>query len=245
MDQNRLIDALDRLAACQAPDAFWSCAAALLQDLGSDWATAGTAASTGAAIAVRTSTPAALMADYVGERLYLEDPWMAHCARSETPDRLDTDAAAPSALLGHRSRLARLFRDNGVRSAILIPCYGGTRTGGIVLYARSAEAAARLASPEGNAEARLVTALVAAHYRPDEDHSRSAGAYAFANPLSPREREALLWLSQGLQTSRIADRMGIREVTVGKHFATLRAKLGARTREQALAIAIRDRLIAP
>ncbi len=245
MQQNRLIDAFDRINACVSDDARWSCAADLFQGCGSDWISVGTAArASQAALAVRTTTPGALMDDYVGTRLHLDDPWMRHCAASASIDRLDFDAAASSALVDRQSAIARLFRDHGVHAAILIPCYGGVRPGGLVLYARSAEASAHLAGPPGLQDARLVAAITAAHYRPDQDFSQSPQIYSFRNPLSAREREVLLLLSTGLQTSRIAERMGIASITVNKHLATLRRKLGARTREQALAIAIRDRLIA-
>jgi DNA-binding CsgD family transcriptional regulator len=62
----------------------------------------------------------------------------------------------------------------------------------------------------------------------------------FGDLLSPREREVLVWLASGLRTAEIAHRMGIETVTVGYHLQRARRKLGARTREQALAIALRD-----
>ncbi|KQI70628.1 hypothetical protein AN191_17265 [Loktanella sp. 5RATIMAR09] len=61
--------------------------------------------------------------------------------------------------------------------------------------------------------------------------------------LNPREIEVLQWLSTGLQTSEIAWRMGIASVTVSKHLQSARRRLGARTREQALAMAIRHGLV--
>ena len=56
--------------------------------------------------------------------------------------------------------------------------------------------------------------------------------------LSPRERDCLLLLAEGLRTEQIAERLGIRPVTVDLHMRNAREKLGARTREQALAVAI-------
>ena len=61
--------------------------------------------------------------------------------------------------------------------------------------------------------------------------------------LTERERECLVWLAQGLRTDQIADRMSIRPVTVDMHMRNARTRLGARTREQALAIAIRANLL--
>jgi len=63
--------------------------------------------------------------------------------------------------------------------------------------------------------------------------------------LSPRERECLLWLAKGLRTDRISDRLGIASSTVNLHFTNARRKLGAATREQALAIAVHLGIIEP
>lgn len=59
--------------------------------------------------------------------------------------------------------------------------------------------------------------------------------FDFGTPeLSPREKEVLSYLAQGLKIARIADRMGLAEITVAKHLRTARVKLGSKTREQAL-----------
>ena len=63
--------------------------------------------------------------------------------------------------------------------------------------------------------------------------------------LSPREKECLLWLSRGLRSSEIADRLGIALVTVDMHFKNCRTKLGAATREEALVKAVLSGEIAP
>ncbi|MEM7210949.1 MAG: LuxR C-terminal-related transcriptional regulator [Pseudomonadota bacterium] len=56
--------------------------------------------------------------------------------------------------------------------------------------------------------------------------------------LAPREREVLQWLAQGLKTTRIAERMNISDRTVEFHLKNARSRLGASTREQALAKAL-------
>lgn len=67
----------------------------------------------------------------------------------------------------------------------------------------------------------------------------------FANPLSRREKEVLQWLSSGLRNDQIAYRMNISVATVNFHMQSVRRKLGAKTREQALAISIVRRFIEP
>lgn len=63
--------------------------------------------------------------------------------------------------------------------------------------------------------------------------------------LSPREVECLEWLARGLLDDRIGERIGISCSTVRLHLKNARAKLGAKTREQALVIAVQRSLIQP
>ncbi len=63
--------------------------------------------------------------------------------------------------------------------------------------------------------------------------------------LSPRELETLHWLSSGLRNDRIADKMKIAAVTVNFHMLSIKKKLNAKTREHAVALAIKQNLIAP
>ncbi|WP_108258781.1 helix-turn-helix transcriptional regulator [Mangrovicoccus ximenensis] len=58
------------------------------------------------------------------------------------------------------------------------------------------------------------------------------------SPLSGRERAVLAYLASGLDNGGIAERMGLAEVTVRFHLKNARIKMGAATREQALAMAM-------
>ncbi len=55
--------------------------------------------------------------------------------------------------------------------------------------------------------------------------------------LSPRETEVLKWLAKGLRTDQIAFQMNLKPVTIHMHLTSARRKLGARTREQLMAMA--------
>ena len=98
-------------------------------------------------------------------------------------------------------------------------------------------------------QVHALAALVAVYWRPEDagqDGAELSGlGYYLEFPLSGREREVLLWLAQGLATGEIAHRMGIAAVTVTKHLTSARKRLGARTREEAVAIAIRDKILLP
>ena len=58
--------------------------------------------------------------------------------------------------------------------------------------------------------------------------------------LSPREREILALISEGLGNADIGERLSIREKTVRNHVSNLFDKLGVWTRAQAIVFA-RDR----
>ena len=62
-------------------------------------------------------------------------------------------------------------------------------------------------------------------------------------PLTPREREVLALLAQGLANKVIASRLGITEHTVKTHVAAVYEKLGAGNRAEAVVAAARRGLI--
>ena len=61
--------------------------------------------------------------------------------------------------------------------------------------------------------------------------------------LTRREHEVLGLLVDGLRQPEIASRLYITDKTDGKHIEHILAKLGVHTRAQAVARAVRDRLI--
>lgn len=63
------------------------------------------------------------------------------------------------------------------------------------------------------------------------------------SPLTKRERECLTLAAGGLTTEDIAERLGIKRVTAQFHFDSIRTKLAAATRSEAIAHAVHHRLI--
>ena len=66
---------------------------------------------------------------------------------------------------------------------------------------------------------------------------------AAAESITPRERDVLELLAQGLQNKEIGDRLGITERTVKYHVGSLLGKLNAGNRTEAVATAVRRKLI--
>lgn len=94
-----------------------------------------------------------------------------------------------------------------------------------------ADAGERLPTPEPRADAAGGAI----------DGNRRAGS---ARRPSPREREVLALLATGATDPQIAERLGLSPATVQTHVRNAKAKLGARTRAQAVALSIRRGLIA-
>ena len=64
-----------------------------------------------------------------------------------------------------------------------------------------------------------------------------------ASKLTPRETEVLRLLAEGLEQEEIASQLYITRRTVGTHIEHILAKLGVRSRAQAVALAYRDDLV--
>lgn len=73
--------------------------------------------------------------------------------------------------------------------------------------------------------------------------SGTPGREAVIEPLTPREREVLELVAEGMSNRAIAERLAISEHTVKFHVGALLGKLAAATRAELVAIAVRRGLI--
>lgn len=242
---NSLCDMQDSLLGCTSQDQVWSIGLDLFKAQGSSCFTSGSAPrDRHDAAVVRTNLAPPLMRDYVSEKIHVDDPWMQYCASNTDVDSLDVVSGKRSAARTELApRLRGLFESHGFHTVNLFPCSWGRRIGGVALYATDKSSAAWFVAREGQATLRLAVALFAARYQPGMEGEPRAQLYTLSHPLSPREIEVLQWVASGLRTAQMSHRMGLRDVTVSKHLHSLRRKLGARTTEQALAIALRDGLL--
>jgi len=75
--------------------------------------------------------------------------------------------------------------------------------------------------------------------------SRSASPPNVRFELTPREHEIISLLAEGLTTVQIQRRLVISPKTVGTHLGHIYAKLGVRSRSEAVALAYRENLVGP
>ena len=66
---------------------------------------------------------------------------------------------------------------------------------------------------------------------------------AVARTLTPRERQVLALMAEGLKPSEIAGQLVVSQKTVGTHIEHIFGKLGVRNRAQAVAVAYRNELV--
>jgi DNA-binding NarL/FixJ family response regulator len=79
----------------------------------------------------------------------------------------------------------------------------------------------------------------------DVDSSRPDPEVARIAALSPREREVITLIGEGLNNKKIAERLKISETTVRHHLTSIFAKLGVSDRLELLVYAYKNRLAGP
>jgi DNA-binding CsgD family transcriptional regulator len=141
------------------------------------------------------------------------------------------------------ARMCRDAEEAGLGDGLVVPLRGapGCGWGGFSLVTRergAGFAAWRAAKGRAAVVVAQLTAqrvLALAETEPQAPEPRLTG----------RERECLLGLVAGLRSDRIAEKLGLARVTVDLHLARARRRLGARTREQAVAKALMLGLLQP
>jgi LuxR family quorum sensing-dependent transcriptional regulator len=135
------------------------------------------------------------------------------------------------------AELVRCVTDFGLGEALCVPVHGGAGCQGVVWMggSRRLELTVRL-----SATMHLVGLYAFEHVRNLRHASPAAG-----KRLSNREAEILTWIALGKTAWEIGEILGISSGTVNAHTQAAFHKLGAVNRTQAVAMALREGLIAP
>lgn len=139
---------------------------------------------------------------------------------------------------GQRRQVFREARDFGIRYGCSIPVRG--LDGGIGLVTFTADNNSALVDVMRENGPSL---HVAAHQMSDNFLRRELKPAAADNPLTPRERESLIWVVEGLTSEEIADRMFLSVSAVNYHLGNASRKLSARNRHHAALLALSRDLI--
>lgn len=235
-DLNRVTDAIDALAGATSPDDAWLKADAFVRSTGANALNvAEIERGSGALRWFRSSMKASWLQDYLEQDFVSLDELLAAAQRGRAFTRMEDGYVQG---IERNSQRARDLKDQLVQwdyRTLDSYAMAGQQSDAIrlVTLSRSKDA------PSPTASERLLAALIGTAIRGPR-LSTSPGATPFQLPdLSIRERDVLSYLAAGLRNEMIAWKLGIAEVTVRAHIVSARRKLGATTREQAIAIALR------
>ena len=163
---------------------------------------------------------------YADKRLYANDPILHACSQTnvgfvwdDLPDLIE--------MTERREKVLSLFRDAGVGSGVTIPAHvPGEPMGSCTFATRHGQPfpvanilSAQLAGAFAFQAARRIVGLI----RDDA---------AAARPLTPRQRDCLIWAMRGKTDSEIAQILGLSAETVTQHINMARDRYGVAKRMQ-------------
>ena len=237
----------DRFSGLKSADARWDTALELVTEFGGNSLSVAVINGTNPVPSFfRSSMDERWLAQYIERNLVVGDPLPQHAQRSRRPLVIRGGTLrAGEARNSQALELNHSMTDMGYQSVLVVPfdsdLTGNTR---VVVFSSDLEFDKNFNGEVSDQLAVMTMVFNAYLFEGAESGARDAARVDGAAPeLSQRERDVLLYLALGLKTQRIAERLQLAEVTVRKYFQSARQKLGARTREQALARAIRDGLI--
>jgi LuxR family quorum sensing-dependent transcriptional regulator len=184
-------------------------------------------------IVIAHRIPAELFKVYVERRYADIDPSMRHLRRTTQPFAW-CDVPYDREREPKAEELRRLIEDFGLAEGFFVPIPSPAGTFGNVW----------MAGPKPELTARTKPALhLISLYAFDRLHRLAGKRPEQRRALTAREREVLVWAAQGKSAWEIGEILGITKRTVDEHTQCAFRKLGAANRTQAVAIAIRERLI--
>lgn len=166
------------------------------------------------------------------ERLAAAEPVDVAIADYWLPD--GTGAEAVSALRAHRPDAAVVFLSADDSDEVMLAALEAGASGYLVKTAGGADVAAavrRAAEGEILLPANQLAALLT---RRRVRAQRQAERTRMLDSLTPRERQILGLMAEGMDNREVADRLGVSYATVRSHVRHLLGKLGARSKLEAV-----------
>jgi LuxR family transcriptional regulator, quorum-sensing system regulator BjaR1 len=180
-----------------------------------------------------TRLPAAFLTHYIENDYARFDPIASRCIKSHMPFEWEADSYRSHAN-PRVAEIMRLAADFGLRQGYIVPIHGPN----------GYEACVSMVAAELDLSARAKAALhLMALYAFDRVRRLRGELPGGKPPLTAREREVLAWAALGKSAAQISETLKIAKRTVDEHTQTAVRRLGAANRTQAVAIALRDRII--
>lgn len=129
--------------------------------------------------------------------------------------------------------------DAGLVSGLLVPVDGISGYKGFISFAGSQ----REIDPMAEMDLHLIGIYF--HHRLRQLLPSRPSTLKKAKALSPQEEQCLLWMSKGKSDWEIGEILSISERTARSHAQSIKRKVGARTRVQAVVDAIKGGMIEP
>jgi len=249
MEQD-LIDLMSRLDDAVTVGKKWDVTEAFFSAQGAQAINYGALnAHTGEALGMKSTMPSDYMNYYMEQEQYFDDHLYEHM-RSRT-DVMCSGLAVDFNRYEEKPGTQQMLRDiddAGYNCLMLMPVAGT-----VLGHKWALNFATRMKGPEfrkfateSGERLRLATHIVHTHLAYDLFGNCRDDAQWFSPDmtfLTERELEVLTRLASGMRNKQIADKLKIAEVTVNKHIGSATRKLGAATREQAVAVAVRSNFI--
>ena len=227
-------------------EARWNIITTVLDGLGAQAVNATAInAKTGVPVWFRSTLGQKILSAYVAEGHHENDLLVHHAARHQTPLVWNTKNGSFTNVTAPQRAFADFVVDSGYLALVTQSMIGRSENDIRTLTFCSTEKPGEILDPAHLHKVRLAMNILLPWLGWPEHQNHPEFVRLRHQRLSRREVEALSFLACGHLNARIAEAMGITEVTVAKHLRTARQKLGARTREQAIAIAIRDGHLSP
>ncbi|MEP6355799.1 MAG: LuxR C-terminal-related transcriptional regulator [Hyphomicrobiales bacterium] len=251
--KNILSDFATDIALCKTDDCAWRAGLRFFESLGFEAVTYGTLdKKNDKLLGFYSNLDSNFLAYYAGRHYDDVDPLVLHCLKNSNPVHYSYRGASQVKLTGSDKELKVLGAcyEAGVHSSFVVPFHNDIFSGmaGICLAGKMTDLECRALVEAHRSEILVAGALLNSHLVGVPSSLQcSQSWFGFCNNpegITPRETEVLKWLSQGLRNDRVAERMDVTPATINFHMGSIKKKLGARTREQALVIAMRKGIIA-
>ena len=235
---------LDQFQKPDENDSHWLTAVKLAEEIGySVLNIAAVSKYNGSPLWARTTMSEAWAELYLRKDYFSVDPLIAHMKMSNEQIAFDCAGPAVPGLSPEITEFRKDAHELGYGRFRGFPFNWPTQTVYKIISFGLEAGDTRPETPEMISMARTLADILATRIEAPRSFISCGVVWPKKAMLTDRERELLYYLALGLKNDRIAERCGLAEVTVRKHLVSAREKLGASTREQALAIALQNGLI--